>query len=97
MITKLNDREAGVRFVNYEYDYRPISDETKAHYRLIMSITISNCKCPITCKCPINALIGGLLTNQIRGNGNTYDDQEKSRRVRGRAAAWRISGFENLF
>ena len=56
--TKLDDHEAGVQLVNYEYDHRPTSDETKAH-QLIISITISNCKCPITCKSPINALIGG--------------------------------------
>ena len=32
-----NDHEiAGVRFVNYEYDYRPTSDETKSHYQLII-------------------------------------------------------------
>ena len=74
VITKLDDREAGVQFVNdHEYGYRPTSDDTKSHYQLIISITISDCKCPITCKCPINALIGGLLTKQIRGNCNTYD------------------------
>ena len=73
VITKLDDREAGVQFVNHEYDYRPTSDDPKSHYQLIISITISDCNCPITCKCPINALIGGLLTNQIRGNCNTYD------------------------
>ena len=61
VITKLDDREAGVQFVNREYDYRPTSDDTKSHYQLIISITISDCKCPITCKCPINALIGGLI------------------------------------
>ena len=27
-ITKSNDREAGVPFVNQEYDYRPTSDDT---------------------------------------------------------------------
>ena len=47
VITKLDDREAGVQF------------DTKSHYQLIISITISDCKCPIMCKCPINALIGG--------------------------------------
>ena len=61
VITKLDDRETGVQFVNNEYDYRPTSDETKSHYQLIISITISDCKCPITCKCPINALIGGFI------------------------------------
>ena len=49
------------KFVNHEYDYRPASDNTKSHYQLIISITISDCKCPITCKCPINALIGGFI------------------------------------
>ena len=42
-----------VQFVNHEYDYRPASDDMKSHYQLTISITISNCKCPI------NALIGG--------------------------------------
>ena len=27
VITKLDDREAGVQFVNHEYDYRPTSDK----------------------------------------------------------------------
>ena len=27
MITKSDDRETGVRFVNHEYDYRPTSDD----------------------------------------------------------------------
>ena len=73
VIMKLNNREAGVQFVNHEYDYRPTSDDMKSHYQLIISITISHYKCLITCKCPINALIGGLLTNQIQRNCNTYD------------------------
>ena len=50
----------------------PTLDDTKSHYQLVISITIFDCKCVITCKCPINALIGGLLTNQIRRNCNTY-------------------------
>ena len=90
-------REARVQFVNHEYDHRPTSDDTKSHHQLIISITISHCKCPITCKCPINALIGGggggywpirfeeivillindiiggVSTNQIRGNCTTND------------------------
>ena len=70
VITRLDDREAGVQFVNHEYDYRPTSDDTKSHYQLIISITISDYKC----KCPIYAVIGGgLLTNQVRGDCNTYD------------------------
>ena len=36
VITKLDDREAGVQFVNHEYDYRPTSDDTKSHYQLII-------------------------------------------------------------
>ena len=55
LITKLDDREAGVQFVNHEYEYRPTSDDTKSHHQLIMSITIYDCKCPI------NALIGGFI------------------------------------
>ena len=61
VITKLDDREAGIQFVNHEYDYRPTSDDMKVHYQLIRSITISDCKCPITRKCPISALIGGFI------------------------------------
>ena len=53
---KLDDREAGVQFVNHKYYYRPTLDDTKAHYQLIRSITISERKCPI-----INALIGGFI------------------------------------
>ena len=68
MITKLDDREAGVRFVNPEYDYRPTSDDTKSHYQLIISITISDSKCPITCKCPINALLGEIVIIMISIN-----------------------------
>ena len=30
VITKLDDRQAGVQFVNHEYDYRPTSDDTKS-------------------------------------------------------------------
>ena len=40
MITKSDDRETGVRFVNHEYDYRPTSDDTKSTYQLIIKITI---------------------------------------------------------
>ena len=40
VITKLDDREAGVQFINHEYVYRPTSDETESHYQLIISITI---------------------------------------------------------
>ena len=40
MITKSDDREAGVRFVNHEYDYRWTSDDTKSTYQLIIKITI---------------------------------------------------------
>ena len=42
VITKLDDRDAGVQFVNHEYDYRPTSDDTKSHYQLIISITIAS-------------------------------------------------------
>ena len=31
VITKSNDRQAGVRFVNHEYDYRPTLDDTKVN------------------------------------------------------------------
>ena len=41
--TKLDDREAGVQFVDHEYHYRSTSDDTKSHYQLIISITISDC------------------------------------------------------
>ena len=40
VITKSDDREAGVRFVNHEYDYRPTLDDTKSTYQLIIKITI---------------------------------------------------------
>ena len=40
VITKLDDREAGVRFVNHEYDYRPTSNDTKSTYQLIIKIAI---------------------------------------------------------
>ena len=40
VITKSDDREAGIRFVNHEYDYRPTSDGTKFTYQLIIKITI---------------------------------------------------------
>ena len=53
VITILDDCEVGVQFFNHEYDYKPTSDDMKSHYQLIISITISDCKCPITCKCPI--------------------------------------------
>ena len=49
------------KFVNHGYYYRPTSDGKKSHYQLIISITISDFKCPITCKCPINALIGRFM------------------------------------
>ena len=74
VINKLDDREAGVQFVNHSYDYGPTSDDTKSHYQLIISITISDCKCPITCKCPINALIRG-------GGGGGVIDQSDSRKL----------------
>ena len=45
VITQSDDREAGVWFVNHEYDYRPTSDETKSHYQLIISITILKDPC----------------------------------------------------
>ena len=73
VITKLDNREAGFQFVNHEYDYRPTSDDTKSHYQLIISITISDCKCPITCKCPIDALMGG--------GGGGFIDQSDSRKL----------------
>ena len=50
-----------IAIINHEYDYRRTSDDTKSHYQLIINITISDCKCPITRKCPINALIGGFI------------------------------------
>ena len=39
VITKSDDRAAGVRFVHHEYDYRP--NWTKSYYQLIIKITIS--------------------------------------------------------
>ena len=44
-ITKSDDREAGVRFSNHAYGYRPTSDDTKCHYQLVTSITISEDYC----------------------------------------------------
>ena len=41
VITKLNDCEVGVPFVNHEYDYRLTSADTKSTYQLIIKITIS--------------------------------------------------------
>ena len=41
VITKSDDRAAGVRFVYHEYDYRPELDDTKSYYQLIIKITIS--------------------------------------------------------
>ena len=41
MITKSDDRAAGVRFVYHEYDYRLELDDTKSYYQLIIKITIS--------------------------------------------------------
>ena len=40
VITKSDDRKAGVRFVNHEYDYRPNS-YTKSYYQLIGKLAIS--------------------------------------------------------
>ena len=40
VITTSDDREAGVRFVNHEYDYRLTSDDTKSTCQLIIKITI---------------------------------------------------------
>ena len=40
VITKSDDREAGIWFVNHENDYRPTSDDTKSTYHLIIKITI---------------------------------------------------------
>ena len=40
VITKWDDRETGVEFVNHEYDYRPTSEETKSTYQFIIKITI---------------------------------------------------------
>ena len=41
MITKSDDREAGVLFVNHEeYDYRPTLDDMKSTYQVIIKITI---------------------------------------------------------
>ena len=39
VITKSDDRAAGVRFVHHEYDYRP--NWTQSYYLLIIKITIS--------------------------------------------------------
>ena len=41
VITKSDDRAAGVRFVYHEYNYRPELDDTKSYYQLIIKITIS--------------------------------------------------------
>ena len=41
VITKSDDRAAGVRFVYHEFDYRPELDDTKSYYQLIIKITIS--------------------------------------------------------
>ena len=40
VITKSDDRAAGVRFVDHEYDYRPKLDDTKSYCQLIIKITI---------------------------------------------------------
>ena len=40
VITKSDNREVGVRFVNHSYDYGPTSDEMKSTYQLIIKITI---------------------------------------------------------
>ena len=40
VITKSDDRAAGVRFVHHEYDYRLSElDDTKSFYQLIIKIT----------------------------------------------------------
>ena len=33
VITKSDNRKAGVRFVNHKYDYRPTSDDMKSTYQ----------------------------------------------------------------
>ena len=42
-LTKSDDREAGVWFVNHKYDYEKL-DDTKSCYQLIITITISEKK-----------------------------------------------------
>ena len=44
VITKSDDRAAGVRFVYHEYDYRLKLDDAKSYYQLIIKITISEKK-----------------------------------------------------
>ena len=44
VITKSDDRAAGVRFVYHEYDYRLNWDDTKSYCQLIIKITISEKK-----------------------------------------------------
>ena len=41
VITKSDDRAAGVRFVYHEYDYRPNWTTRKSYYQLIIKITVS--------------------------------------------------------
>ena len=40
VVTKSDDSEAGLRFVNHEYDYRLTSDNTKITYQVVIKITI---------------------------------------------------------
>ena len=40
MITKLHDREAGVRFCNHAFDFRPKLHNTKFNYNFIISIMV---------------------------------------------------------
>ena len=45
VINKSDDHDAGVRFVNHEYDYTPLQtelDDTMSCYQLIITITISH-------------------------------------------------------
>ena len=40
IVTKSDDREAGLRFVNHVYDYRLTSDNTKITYQVIIKTTV---------------------------------------------------------
>ena len=40
-LTKSDDRKAGIRYVNHEYDIRTEVDNTMSCYQLIVTITIS--------------------------------------------------------